>query len=96
MRDDAAAAPDFERFPCLRLAYQALAAGGNTPAVLNAANEVAVASFLNREMPFTAIPAMIEQVMATVSRADISTLEDVLAADKMAREVAHDWLACLA
>lgn len=89
------AAPDFERFPCLRLAYQALAAGGNTPAVLNAANEVAVASFLNRKMPFTAIPAMIEQVMATVSHADISTLDEVLAADKVAREAAHDWLACL-
>lgn len=87
--------PDFKRFPCLKLAYQALAAGGNAPAVLNAANEVAVASFLNREMPFTAIPAMIEHVMATVSRADISTLEDVLAADKLAREAAHDWLECM-
>jgi len=90
------AAPDFERFPCLQLAYQALAAGGNAPAVLNAANEVAVASFLNRKMPFTAIPVMIEQILATISRADISTLDDVLAADKMAREAAHDWLACLA
>ncbi len=87
--------PDFRRFPCLGLAYQALAAGGSTPAILNAANEVAVESFLKRRMPFTAIPVMIEQVMQTVSRKDVTTLEDVLAADCMAREAAHEWLASL-
>ncbi len=87
--------PDFRRFPCLGLAYQALAAGGSTPAILNAANEVAVESFLKRRMPFTAIPVMIEQVMQTVSRKDVTTLEDVLAADCMARETAHEWLASL-
>ncbi len=88
-------APDLKRFPCLGLAYQALAAGGSAPATLNAANEVAVESFLKRRMPFTAIPAMIEQVMQTVSRKDIATLEDVLAADRVARETAHEWLASL-
>ncbi len=88
-------APDFKRFPCLGLAYQALAAGGSTPAILNAANEVAVESFLKRRMPFTAIPTMIEQVMQSVSRKDIASLEDVLAADQEARETAHDWLASL-
>ncbi|MCX7184493.1 MAG: 1-deoxy-D-xylulose-5-phosphate reductoisomerase [Nitrosospira sp.] len=88
-------APDLKRFPCLSLAYQALAAGGSTPAILNAANEVAVESFLKRRMPFTAIPVMIEQVMQTVSRKDIATLEDVLAADRVARETAHEWLASL-
>ena len=46
-------------------------------------------------MPFTAIPVMIEQVMQTVSRKDIATLEDVLAADRVARETAHEWLASL-
>jgi len=89
-------APDFKRFPCLRLAYQALSAGGSAPTVLNAANEVAVETFLKCRMPFTAIPAMIEEVMQTVCRRDISTLNDVLAADSEAREAAHDWLACLA
>jgi 1-deoxy-D-xylulose-5-phosphate reductoisomerase len=89
-------APDFERFPCLRLAYQALASGGNAPAVLNAANEVAVDSFLKCLMPFTAIPAMIEDVMQTIGRRDIATLDDVLAADGMAREAAQEWLTCLA
>ncbi|SET40664.1 1-deoxy-D-xylulose 5-phosphate reductoisomerase [Nitrosospira multiformis] len=89
-------APDFERFPCLRLAYQALASGGSAPAVLNAANEVAVDSFLRGLMPFTSIPAMIEDVMQTIGRRDIATLDDVLAADGMAREAAQEWLTCLA
>ncbi|SEA31501.1 1-deoxy-D-xylulose-5-phosphate reductoisomerase [Nitrosospira multiformis] len=89
-------APDFERFPCLRLAYQALASGGSAPAVLNAANEVAVDSFLKCLMPFTSIPAMIEDVMQTIGRRDIATLDDVLAADGMAREAAQEWLTCLA
>ena len=88
-------APDFKRFPCLGLAYQALAAGGSTPAILNAANEVAVESFLKRRMPFTAIPIMIEQVMQSVSRKGIASLEDVLEADREARETAHDWLSSL-
>jgi len=88
-------APDLKRFPCLRLAYQALEAGGNAPAVLNAANEVAVESFLDCKMPFTAIPAMIEEVMQAVGHRDMATLDDVLAADRVAREAAHEWLACL-
>ncbi|HEX2980528.1 MAG TPA: 1-deoxy-D-xylulose-5-phosphate reductoisomerase, partial [Anaerolineaceae bacterium] len=89
-------APDFKRFPCLRLAYQALATGGSAPAILNAANEVAVESFLTCKMPFTAIPAMIEDVMQTIGHQDIATLDDVLHADSIAREAAHEWLTCLA
>jgi 1-deoxy-D-xylulose-5-phosphate reductoisomerase len=88
-------APDVERFPCLDLAYQALAIGGNMPAILNAANEIAVASFLDGQMPFTAIPSMIEQVMQTISHKEISSLEDVLEADNLARETAREWLTCL-
>jgi 1-deoxy-D-xylulose-5-phosphate reductoisomerase len=88
-------APDLKRFPCLRLAYQALETGGSAPAVLNAANEVAVESFLDCKMPFTAIPAMIEEVMHAVGHGDMATLDDVLAADRVAREAAHEWLACL-
>jgi 1-deoxy-D-xylulose-5-phosphate reductoisomerase len=88
-------APDLKRFPCLRLAYQALETGGSAPAVLNAANEVAVESFLDCKMPFTAIPAMIEEVMHAVGHRDMATLDDVLAADRVAREAAHEWLACL-
>ncbi|WP_292993645.1 1-deoxy-D-xylulose-5-phosphate reductoisomerase [Nitrosomonas sp.] len=87
--------PDFERFPCLGLAYQALAAGGNMPAVLNAANEIAVESFLKERMKFTAIPAMIEHVMQTVQQEDMATLDDVLRTDALARDVAREWLANL-
>ncbi len=85
-------APDFKRFPCLGLAYQALEAGGNMPAVLNAANEIAVESFLNERMKFTAIPAMIEHVMQTVEQEDMATLDDVLRTDTLARDVAREWL----
>lgn len=87
--------PDLVRFPCLALAYQALAVGGSMPAILNAANEIAVASFLDGLMPFTAIPSMIEQVMQTISHKEISSLEDVLEADNLARETAREWLTCL-
>ena len=86
-------APDFEKFPCLRLAYEALAAGGNMPAVLNAANEVAVASFLDRRMKFTAIPSMIAHVMQAIPQQEMLTLEDVLKTDTLARNQAHEWLA---
>ncbi|MDO9471255.1 MAG: 1-deoxy-D-xylulose-5-phosphate reductoisomerase [Nitrosomonas sp.] len=87
--------PDFKRFPCLGLAYQALASGGNMPAVLNAANEIAVESFLKKRMKFTAIPAMIEHVMQTVQQEDMATLDDVLRTDTLARNVAREWLANL-
>ena len=86
-------APDLARFPCLRLAYQALADGGNMPAILNAANEIAVESFLEERMSFTAIPSMIEQTMQAVTQRDIKTLDDVLEADQQAREIALEWLA---
>ncbi|MCB1937005.1 MAG: 1-deoxy-D-xylulose-5-phosphate reductoisomerase [Nitrosomonas sp.] len=85
--------PDFERFPCLRLAYQALEMGDNMPAVLNAANEVAVASFLDKKMAFTAIPAMIEHVMKNVQQQTMNSLNDILNVDHNAREIAKDWLA---
>lgn len=88
-------APDFKRFPCLELAYQALAAGGNMPAALNAANEIAVESFLQRRMAFTAIPLMIDHVMQTIEQEEIMTLDDVLKTDALAREVAREWLANL-
>lgn len=87
--------PDFNRFPCLGLAYQALAAGGNMPAVLNAANEIAVESFLKRRMVFTAIPAMIEYVMQTIQQEEMITLDDVLRTDMLARDAAREWLANL-
>jgi 1-deoxy-D-xylulose-5-phosphate reductoisomerase len=79
-------APDHQRFPCLGLAYQALAGGGSLPAVLNAANEEAVSSFLEGRIPFTAIPEVVGEVMADHPPRPLQALEDVLQADRWGRE----------
>jgi 1-deoxy-D-xylulose-5-phosphate reductoisomerase len=84
--------PDTQRFPCLHLARAALAAGGTAPAALNAANEVAVASFLAGTLGFRQIPALIEAVMGEVPSGAVRSLDDVLAADRAARERAEGWL----
>ena len=84
--------PDRERFPCLGLAYEALAAGGTAPAALNAANEVAVASFLDGRLGFRQIPALIEAVMSDLACRPVGGLEEVFAADRAARERADGWL----
>jgi 1-deoxy-D-xylulose-5-phosphate reductoisomerase len=76
--------PDLERFPCLRLAYEALEAGGTAPAVLSAANEVAVSAFVQGRLRFGQIPALIEKVLRGTPAADV-TLEGVRAADRDAR-----------
>lgn len=81
-------APDFARFPCLRLAYEALAAGGTASAVLNAANEIAVAAFLDRRLPFTGIATVIEKTMAELPAESAVSLDVVLATDAAARRVA--------
>jgi 1-deoxy-D-xylulose-5-phosphate reductoisomerase len=80
------APPDRQRFPCLDLAAAALRAGGTTPAALNAANEEAVAAFLDGRVPFTAIAESIREVLDAHPRAPVSDLGDVLAADAWARE----------
>lgn len=85
-------APDFERFPCLALAYQALRAGGTAPAVLNAANEVAVEAFLNKKISFLDIPRLIADVLNAHSSLAVNSLEDVLMADKQARAAAQKWM----
>jgi 1-deoxy-D-xylulose-5-phosphate reductoisomerase len=78
--------PDHESFPCLGLAYRALREGGTLPAVLNAANEVAVAAFLDGRIGFPAIPEAIREVMDAHPCRAVAALEDVLAADAWARE----------
>ncbi len=80
---------DLKRFPCLRLAFEAMDAGGTVPAVLNAANEVAVAAFLDEEIGFTAIARVIEQTMAEVARQEAASLENIFEADAEARMVAR-------
>ncbi|MBP7824229.1 MAG: 1-deoxy-D-xylulose-5-phosphate reductoisomerase [Pseudomonas sp.] len=85
-------APDEQRFPCLRLARQAAEQGGTAPALLNAANEVAVAAFLAGRIGFTAIAALIEEVLQREPVAAADDLQQVFAADARARELAGAWL----
>jgi 1-deoxy-D-xylulose-5-phosphate reductoisomerase len=77
--------PDVEKFPCLALAYRALRTGGTAPAVMNAANEVAVEAFLNNEIGYQEIPQIIESVLNAHSPQDASDLETILKADTWAR-----------
>jgi len=82
-------APDVERFPCLAYAYQAARSGGTAAAILNAANEVAVAAFLAEEMPFTDIPQVIAATMDAVPGRTAAALSDILDDDRRAREHAR-------
>jgi 1-deoxy-D-xylulose-5-phosphate reductoisomerase len=84
--------PDRARFPCLDLAYRALEAGGSAPAVLNAANEEAVAAFLDGRIPFPAIPETIMEVLEGHPTVPLTRLADVLAADAWARERSREAL----
>ena len=82
-------APDTVAFPCLRLAWQALEAGGTAPAVLNAANEVAVSAFLQGRIGFLAIPALVEETLAALPTAPAGSLDALLAADAQARRISE-------
>lgn len=81
--------PDTERFPCLRLAYEALATGGSMPAVMNAANEIAVQAFLQNRLGFLGIPRLIETVMGRHSCEELSHIDKVLQADLWGRREAN-------
>ncbi|WP_353193750.1 1-deoxy-D-xylulose-5-phosphate reductoisomerase [Pandoraea pnomenusa] len=81
-------APDLRRFPCLRLAFDALHRGGTAGALLNAANEIAVAAFLEGRIRFTAIGQVVEQVLDAVAVGEATSLDVVLEADRRARELA--------
>ena len=83
--------PDFARFPCLTLAFEALRAGNGAATVLNAANEIAVARFLDSELKYADIPRLIEGVLSAVHAPMTRSLEDVLTLDHEARERARQW-----
>ena len=85
-------APDLQRFACLRLAIEAAQEGGTAPIVLNAANEIAVAAFLQERIRFTQIPQLIEDVLSLQRVSQVQNLEGVFAADRQAREYANNWL----
>lgn len=88
--------PDTDRFPCLRLAADAFAEGGTSPAVLNAANEIAVAAFLEGRLPFTRIPVIIEQTLASTESVPARSFETIFAKDAEARARAREHIALLA
>jgi 1-deoxy-D-xylulose-5-phosphate reductoisomerase len=85
-------APDPARFPALRLAREALAAGGAAPCVLNAANEVGVRAFLERRIRFLELPALVEAALAELSGRRADTLDEILEADRAARSFARRWI----
>lgn len=84
--------PDEETFPCLHLAREAFNAGGTMPAVLNAANEIAVEAFLREQIAFTGIPTLIDSVMKKHQVQPADSLQVVLDADRWARQTAASWL----
>lgn len=85
-------APDQTMFPCLRLAYEALDAGGTAPAILNAANEVAVEAFLADQIGFMEIPALIESVLSKSNIEAVISIPQLVDVDATARRVAKHWL----
>jgi 1-deoxy-D-xylulose-5-phosphate reductoisomerase len=84
--------PNFERFPCLRLAYEAHQQGGYASIALNAANEVAVDAFLNKKISFTDIPVLIENVLEKAPSGTPSVLNDILIQDLASREYSESWM----
>ena len=84
--------PNLEVFPNLRLAYEALAKGGNIPCVVNAANEVCVAAFLNDRVKFTDMPRLIERAMDEATYILKPTLDDYLETDKEIRHIVEEWI----
>lgn len=87
------AEPDLEAFPCLSLAYEALQRGGSAPAVLNAANEVAVAAFLDQKIGFLDMPEVIRQTLSAIPEETLTDLDSVLKVDQQARSFAETLVA---
>ncbi len=88
--------PDPDRFPCLRLASEAMDAGGTKTTILNAANEIAVEAFLSGDLKFSAIPVVIEKTLANVKGRPAKSIDIILEADLYAREYAQETIKCLA
>ena len=87
--------PDLKRFPCLALAFAAAKAGGVAPTVLNAANEIAVAAFLDDGLPYLHIPVIVEKTLSAIQNGSVDSLEVILEVDARARRVAQDLIGTL-
>ena len=83
--------PDFNKFTCLKLAFSAMEKGGLMPCILNAANEIAVAKFLNEEIPFLGIPEVIDSSLNKFENKLNPDLETIIECDKMVREFAQNY-----
>jgi len=84
--------PDLRRFPCLGLAFEAMVSGASAPVTLNAANEIAVAAFLDGTIGFDGIPRLVADVMERIPLTAIENLEDVMQQDEQARREANNWV----
>jgi 1-deoxy-D-xylulose-5-phosphate reductoisomerase len=84
--------PDLERFPCLALAFAAAKTGGIAPTVLNAANEIAVAAFLDEGMPYLQIPQVVEKTLNAIQVSSVDSLEVILDIDAQARRAAREFI----
>ncbi len=84
--------PDFQRFPCLAMAYQSLNEGGTASTILNAANEIAVDAFLNKQLSFTNISRVIEKTLENTTKVEAENLQVILQADSTARQVSAEWV----
>ena len=87
--------PDLSRFPCLSLAFAAAQSGGTAPIVLNAANEIAVAAFLDQGLPYLQIPLVVEKTLNTIAVSKADSLDVILEVDAQARAVAQDYIRAL-
>jgi 1-deoxy-D-xylulose-5-phosphate reductoisomerase len=87
--------PDLKRFPCLAICFDALRAGDTAPAILNAANEVAVQAFLDKKIGFLMIPVLISEVMSKITNRRATELRGVMEQDLLAREAANQFIAML-
>jgi 1-deoxy-D-xylulose-5-phosphate reductoisomerase len=83
---------DEHRYPCLRLAREAMRTGGSAPATFNAANEIAVAAFLDAKIPFLAIPRVVEYALSSLKTVEPSSLDEVIATDLAARATATAFI----
>jgi 1-deoxy-D-xylulose-5-phosphate reductoisomerase len=88
--------PDLIRFPAMRLAREALQAGGGTPTILNAANEIAVEAFLQRQLGFLAIADTVDRVLQQLGTPRAATLDDVIGLDAHARRAAQAMIPAIA
>ncbi len=84
--------PDVEKFPCLDLAYKALEIGGTAPAVLNAANEIAVEAFLNEKIKFTDIHKVIQFALGKIEIKQNPSIEEIVSIDKLTRKLTSNFI----